>query len=118
MLRKILTSFLALCMVLTTFVSVSAENVTISDHTETYENGIGDTLKGTDITITTGTAGGRDEVLIVNSSKGTGAYGLVGFAVKDLTGTQFTQQSIPENAIVEYSIESFNFSLCPPKFNS
>jgi len=107
MLRKILTTLLALCMVLSTFVSVSAENVTISDHTETYADGIGDTLKGSDITITTGTAGGRDEVLIVNSSKSTGAYGLVGFAVKDLEGTQFTQQSIPENAVVEYSIDIY-----------
>lgn len=108
MLRKILTSFLALCMVLTTFVTVSAEErVTISDHIETYENGIGDTRKGTDITITTGTAGGRDNVLIVNSSAKTGAYGLVGFAVKDLEGNQFTQQAIPLNAVVEYSIDIY-----------
>lgn len=107
MLRKVLTSFLSLCMVLTTFVAVSAEDVTVASINETYDSGIGSTLKGKDITLTTGTAGGRDNVLIVTSSAGTSWQGLVGFAVNDLDGNQFTQQSLPANGVIEYSIEVF-----------
>jgi len=107
MLRKILTSFLALCMVLTTFVVVSAEDVTVASISETYDSGIGNTLKGNDITLTTGTAGGRDNVLIVTSSAGTSWQGIVGFKVEDLEGNQFTQQSLPANGVIEYSIEVF-----------
>lgn len=50
--RKILTSFLAVCMLLTTFVAVSAEDVTVSSTNENYDSGIGDTHAGTDITLT------------------------------------------------------------------
>ncbi len=107
MLRKILTSFLALCMVLTTFVAVSAEDVTVVSINEAYESGSGDTLAGTDITLTTGTAGGRDGVLIVSSTAGTGAYGLAGFAVTDTDGTHLTIADLPANGVINYSIDVY-----------
>lgn len=50
--RKILTSFLAVRMLLTTFVEVSAEDVTVSSTNENCDSGIGDTHAGTDITLT------------------------------------------------------------------
>lgn len=112
MLKRILTSLLALCMVLTTFVAVSAEDAAAEDVTvvsinENYNSGIGATLAGSDITLTTGTAGGRDGVLIVNSSKGTGAYGLAGFAVTDTDGTQLTISDLPEGGVITYSIDVY-----------
>ena len=112
MLRKTLTLLLALCMVLTTFVAVSAEDAAAEDVTvvsinENYDSGIGDTLNGTGITLTTGTAGGRDGVLIVESSASTSWQGLAGFAVKDSEGNQFTQQSLPSNGVMAYSIDIF-----------
>jgi hypothetical protein len=107
MLRKVLATLLAVCMVLSTFVVVSAEDEIVCNISENYENGIGDTLKGTDITLTTGTAGDRDNVLIVTSSAKTGWQGLVGFAVKDTNGTQYTQQKLPKAGIMTYSFDIF-----------
>lgn len=112
MLKRILTSLLALCMVLTTFVAVSAEDAAAEDVTvvsinENYDSGNGATLAGSDITLTTGTAGGRDGVLIINSTAGTGAYGLAGFAVTDTDGTQLTISDLPEGGVITYSIDVY-----------
>lgn len=107
MLKRIFTSLLALCMVLTTCVTVSAEDVTVVNINENYDSSIGDTLAGTNISLSTGTAGGRDGVLVVTSSAGTGAYGLVGFAVKDTEGTHLTQQALPAKGVINYSIDVY-----------
>ena len=112
MLKRILTSLLALCMVLTTFVAVSAEDAAAEDVTvvsinENYDSGIGATLAGSNIALTTGTVGSRDGVLIINSTAGTGAYGLAGFAVTDTDGTQLTISDLPEGGVITYSIDVY-----------
>lgn len=106
--KKIFAMLLALCMVLTTFVvSVSAADVVVVDINEDYDSGIGDTLAGAAITLTTGNEGGREGVLVVNSSSNTSATGLVGFAMVDSEGNHIRQDTFPEEGTIEYSFDIY-----------
>jgi len=106
--KKIFAMLLALCMVLTTFVAVSAEDVVVVDINEDYETDIGDTICGGDISLDTVGFEGENVLKVTSSYSGAAGWqSLVGFALKDTDGTQLTIADLPEDGVIEYSFDIY-----------
>lgn len=104
--KKIFAMLLALCMVLSTFVAVSASDIVV-DISEDYESGIGDTLYGGVITLSTEEFEGENVLKATSSGGSSGWQGLVGFAVEDVNGNHLTQQALPAEGVIEYSFDIY-----------
>ncbi len=106
--KKILSMLLALCMVLTTFVAVSAEDVVVVDINEDYGSGIGDTICGGDISLAAVGMEGENVLEVTSSYSGAAGWqSLVGFAVTDTEETQLTIADLPEDGVIEYSFDIY-----------